>query len=99
MDRLKQWKLSPVDLQSVNKWNDYSKSIARMFEYTDTPESPWLVVRSDDKKRARINCIMHVLNSLPYSNKNKKLVVPPDPRILGPAKTMYESFAEKQSRK
>ena len=97
-DKLKQWKLSPVDLQSLSKWSDYSKAIDRMFEHTDTPESPWLVVRSDDKKRARLNCIMHVLHSLPYSNKNEKLVVAPDPLILGPAKTMYESFAEKQSR-
>jgi len=96
-DKLKQWKLSPVDLQSLSKWNEYSKAIDRMFEYTDTPESPWLVVRSDDKKRARLNCIMHVLNSLPYANKNKKVVDAPDPRIIGPAKTMYESFAEKQS--
>jgi polyphosphate kinase len=96
-DKLKQWKLSPVDLQSLSKWNEYSKAIDRMFEYTDTPESPWLVIRSDDKKRARLNCIMHVLNSLPYANKNKKVVGAPDPRIIGPAKTMYESFTEKQS--
>ena len=96
-DKLKQWKLSPVDLQSLSKWNDYSKAIDRMFEYTDTPESPWLVVRSDDKKRARLNCIMHVLHTLPYSGKNTEVVHAPEPRILGPAKTMYESFAEKQS--
>lgn len=97
-DRLKRWKLSPVDLQSLSKWNEYTKAIDRMFEHTDTPESPWLVVRSDDKKRARINCILHVLSTLPYPNKNKALVVSPDPRILGPAKTMYESFAEKQAK-
>ena len=96
-DKLKQWKLSPVDLQSLNKWNDYSRSIDKMFEYTDTPESPWLVVRSDDKKRARLNCIMHVLHTLPYPGKNTKVVRAPEPRILGPAKTMYESFAEKKS--
>ena len=98
-DKLKQWKLSPVDLLSLNKWDDYSKAIAKMFELTDTPESPWLVIRSDDKKRARLNCMMHVLNTLPYKNKDKKLVVAPDPRIIGPAKTMYESFAEKKSRR
>ena len=98
MDRLKQWKLSPVDLDSLSKWDEYTKAIDQMFEYTDTPESPWHVVRSDDKKRARLNCMLHVLNALPYDNKDTSIVVAPDPRILGPAKTMYESFDEKQSK-
>ena len=90
-DRLKQWKLSPVDEQSLSRWDAY---IDKMFEYTDTEEAPWIVVRSDDKKRARLNCMLHVLYTLPYSNKNENLVVAPDPGILGPAKKMYKSFIE-----
>jgi hypothetical protein len=98
MERLKHWKLSPKDLESFIKWDEYTEAIDQMFEYTDTPESPWHVVRSDDKKRARLNCMLHVLNALPYDNKDTSIVVAPDPRILGPAKTMYESFDEKQSK-
>jgi len=96
-DQLKQWKLSPVDLESLSRWDDYTRAIDRMFECTDTPESPWIVVRSDDKKRARLNCMLHVLHTLPYPKKNKSLVVAPDPGILGPAKAMYQSFMDKQS--
>lgn len=94
-DRLKQWKLSPVDLQSLSRWDDYTKAIDGMFEQTDTPESPWIVVRSDDKKRARLNCMRHVLHTLPYPKKNDAVVTNPDPGILGPAKSMYQSFVEK----
>lgn len=93
-DRLKQWKLSPVDEQSLSRWDDYTNAIDRMFEYTDTDTAPWTVVRSDDKKRARLNCMQDVLYSLPYPNKNKKVVQAPDPGILGPAKKMYKSFIE-----
>lgn len=95
LDRLKQWKLSPVDEQSLNRWDDYTKAIDSMFEHTDTKHSPWLVVRSDDKKRARLNCMLHVLDTLPYSKKNEKIVHEADPGILGPAKKMYQSFIEK----
>jgi len=91
-DRLKQWKLSPVDMQSLARWDDYSKAIGNMFEYTDTPHSPWTVIRSDGKKRARLNCIRHVLNELPYRDKNPEVAVPPDWKILGPAKEMYASY-------
>ena len=93
-DRLKQWKLSPVDEQSLSRWDDYTNAIDRMFEYTDTNASPWTVVRSDDKKRARLNCMRDVLHSLPYPNKNENIVHAPDPGILGPAKTMYKSYME-----
>jgi polyphosphate kinase 2 len=95
IDRLKQWKLSPVDEQSLSRWDDYTKAIDTMFEYTDTKMAPWIVVRSDDKKRARLNCMLHLLHTMPYSKKNEKLVCPPDPGILGPAKKMYKSFVEK----
>ncbi len=95
IDRLKQWKLSPVDEQSLSRWDDYTKAIDKMFEYTDTKTAPWIVVRSDDKKRARLNCMLHLLHTMPYSKKNEKLVCAPDPGILGPAKKMYKSFVEK----
>lgn len=96
VDRLKQWKLSPVDQESLVHWNDYTKAIERMFGSTHTDEAPWMAVRSDCKKRARLNCIRHVLHDLPYSNKNKSVAVAPDPKILGPAPEMYESYKEKK---
>ncbi len=96
-DRLKQWKLSPVDEQSLSRWDAYTKAIDTMFDYTDTDTAPWIVVRSDDKKRARLNCMLYLLHSLPYPNKNENIVTAPDPGILGPAKKMYKSFTEKRS--
>ena len=98
-DRLKQWKLSPVDKQSLGRWDHYSHTIANMFEHTDTKHAPWTVIRSDDKKRARLNCMRHVLNRIPYDKKNQKVAAPPDPMILGPAKEMYSSFKAKESKK
>ncbi|MEK6707171.1 MAG: polyphosphate kinase 2, partial [Bdellovibrionota bacterium] len=61
-DPLKQWKLSPVDLASLDKWEDYTRAKEEMFFYTDTADAPWTVVRADDKKRARVNCIRYVLH-------------------------------------
>lgn len=99
IDRLKQWKLSPVDKESLSRWDDYSHAIASMFQHTDSQHAPWIVIRSDDKKRARLNCMRHVLNQIPYDKKNKKIAVPPDPKIVGPAKRMYSSFKAKRSNK
>lgn len=65
-DRLRQWKLSPMDLPSRERWFDYSRARDLMLEATDTDESPWHIVRSDDKKRARLNCIAHFLSCIPY---------------------------------
>jgi polyphosphate kinase 2 len=67
-DPLKHWKLSPIDLESRRRWVDYSRAKDIMFERTDTPESPWHVVEADDKRRARINCISHLLSSVPYED-------------------------------
>ncbi|MGK5091804.1 polyphosphate kinase 2 [Deltaproteobacteria bacterium TL4] len=67
-DPLKRWKLSPMDLESRDKWVEYSKAKDEMFFYTDIKEAPWFVVNSDDKKRARLNCINHILNAIPYEN-------------------------------
>ncbi|MFB6893389.1 polyphosphate kinase 2 [Kitasatospora sp. NPDC056327] len=65
-DPMKSWKLSPMDVESITRWEDYSRAKDEMFLHTDTPESPWYVVESDDKRRARINMIAHLLSTLPY---------------------------------
>lgn len=82
-DPLKQWKLSPIDRASLGKWDQYTEAKEAMFFYTDTADAPWTIVKSDDKKRARLNCMRHFLNHLPYPNKNKKVVTEPDPLIVG----------------
>jgi polyphosphate kinase len=82
-DPLKQWKLSPIDKASLDKWDDYTEAKEAMFFYTDTADSPWTIIKSDDKKRARLNCMQYFLSSLPYPNKNRKLVAGPDPLIVG----------------
>ena len=87
-DPLKQWKLSPIDLASLDKWDTEAKE--SMFFYTDTKDAPWTVIKSDDKKRARINAMRFVLNSLPYDNKDIDVVKKPDPLIVGNAQNMYE---------
>ena len=71
-DPLKQWKLSPMDLESREHWVDYSRAKDEMFQYTHTPEAPWYTVEADDKRRARLNCIAHILRSIPYED-----VLPP----------------------
>ncbi len=80
---LKQWKLSPIDRVSLSKWDDYTEAKEAMFFYTDTADAPWTIVKSDDKKRARINCMQHFLSSLPYPNRDKHIVHGPDPLIVG----------------
>ena len=65
-DPLRQWKLSPMDLESFRRWNEYSRARDRMLEATDSKHAPWHIVRSDDKKRARLNCISHLLSRVPY---------------------------------
>jgi len=82
-DPLKQWKLSPIDKASLDKWSDYTEAKEAMFFYTDTADAPWTIVKSDDKKRARLNCMQHFLSTLPYPNKNLSVVRGPDPLIVG----------------
>jgi polyphosphate kinase len=79
-DPLKQWKLSPMDLESRRRWEDYTKAKETMLERTDIPEAPWWVVPADDKKKARLNCIAHLLDQMPYSEVHRDLVVLP-PRV------------------
>lgn len=88
-DPLKQWKLSPVDIASLDKWDDYSEAKEAMFFYTDTADAPWTVIKSNDKKRARINCMRHILHSVPYPDKNLDVVLAPDPQLVGTAAEIF----------
>lgn len=82
-DPLKQWKLSPIDKASLDKWDDYTEAKEAMFFNTDIADAPWTIIKSDDKKRARLNCMQHFLASLPYPNKDNHVVGGPDPLIVG----------------
>ena len=87
-DPLKHWKLSPIDIQSLDKWDEYTIAKKAMFFHTDTGDAPWTVVKSDDKKRARLNCIRHFLYSLPYPDKDPKVAIPPDQLLVGSARLL-----------
>lgn len=93
-DPLKQWKLSPVDMASLDKWDNYTEAKEAMFFYTDTADAPWTVIKSDDKKRARLNAMRHVLAHIPYPNKNPDIVTTPDPLIVGSASVLFEEGEE-----
>lgn len=82
-DPLKQWKLSPIDRASLDKWDAYTEAKEAMFFYTDTADAPWTVIKSSDKKRARLACMQHFLHSLPYPEKDERLVRKPDPLLVG----------------
>ncbi|RFA18691.1 polyphosphate kinase 2 [Subtercola boreus] len=90
VDPVRQWKLSPMDIASLDKWNTYTEAKESMFEITDTPDAPWTVVKSNDKKRARLEAMRHVLNLFDYENKDRTIVGAPDPKIVGPASEVYE---------
>lgn len=83
LEPLKRWKLSPIDRQSLDKWEDYTEAKEAMFFYTDTADAPWTVIKSNDKKRARLNCMRHFLDTLPYTDKDEAIVGRPDPLIVG----------------
>jgi len=84
-DPLKRWKLSPIDKASLDKWDDYTEAKEAMFLYTDTADAPWAIIKSNDKKRARLNCMLHFLNSIDYPDKDHRVVHAPDPLIVGRA--------------
>ncbi|MEO0913288.1 MAG: polyphosphate kinase 2, partial [Pseudomonadota bacterium] len=84
-DPLKRWKLSPIDKASLNLWEDYTEAKEAMFFYTDTADAPWTVVKSNDKKRARLNTMRHFLASLDYPDKDLGVVGQPDRLIVGRA--------------
>lgn len=87
---LKQWKLSPIDKDSLDKWKEYTDAKEKMFFATDTSDAPWTVVKSNCKKRARLNAMRYVLHRIPYENKNSKLIGKLDPLIVGRSHVVYE---------
>ncbi|WP_236014179.1 polyphosphate kinase 2 [Marinobacterium alkalitolerans] len=84
-DPLKHWKLSPIDMASLDKWDAYTEAKEAMFFHTDTADAPWTVIKSDDKKRARLNALKFILSELPYPDANPELELEPDPLIVQPA--------------
>jgi polyphosphate kinase 2 len=91
LDPVRQWKLSPMDLASLDKWDAYTEAKEAMFFYTDTADAPWTVVKSNDKRRARLAALRHVLATLPYDGRDHELVGQPDPLIVGPAADVFEN--------
>ena len=87
---LKQWKLSPIDMASLDKWDEYTRAKEAMFFHTDTADSPWTVVKSDDKKRARLNAMRYILHSLPYTGKSVDRIGPVDDLLVGRANIIHE---------
>ena len=77
-------------MAGLSKWDEYTEAKKMMFMTTDTNLSPWTVIKSDDKKRARLACMRHVLNAVPYENKNSELVYEPDALILGRKEDIYD---------
>ncbi len=84
-DPLKQWKFSPVDEASLDKWDDYTRARDAMLIHTDSPVAPWIVVNSNEKKRARLESIRHVVHSIDYEHKNPEVARAPDPLVVQPA--------------
>ena len=87
---LKQWKLSPIDMASLDKWDDYTKAKEAMFFHTDTADAPWTVIKSNCKKRARLNAMRYILHKLPYTNKDTTRIGNLDPLIVGRANVVFE---------
>ncbi|GAA3384233.1 polyphosphate kinase 2 [Cryptosporangium minutisporangium] len=85
IDPVRQWKLSPTDVASLDKWDAYTDAKEAMFLHTDLAEAPWTVVKSNDKKRARVEAMRYVLSRFDYADKDEEVVGEPDPRIVGPA--------------
>ena len=90
IDPVRQWKLSPMDIESLDKWDGYTDAKEAMFHYTDTPEAPWTVVKSNDKKRARLEAIKHVLSQFDYEGRNDEVLGKPDRLIIGPPSVLSE---------
>ena len=87
---VKQWKLSPIDLASLDKWDEYTEAKEAMFFYTDLADAPWTVVKSNDKKRGRLEAMRYVLSRVPYYGRDQNVVGRPDPLIVGPAPLLHE---------
>lgn len=91
-DPTKQWKLSPMDIESRKRWVEYSKAKDEMLSYTDTKTSPWYVVQADDKRRARLNCISHLLNTIPYKEIKREIAkLPPREKLKSYVRSPMEA--------
>lgn len=96
-DPLKHWKLSPVDVESLDKWDNYTQAKRDMFFHSDNPLTPWTVIKSDDKKRARINCMRYFLSQLDYPNKDKSIVNRLNEKVVGSVDKMYPNVVYKEA--
>jgi polyphosphate kinase len=90
VDAVRRWKLSKTDIASLDRWEDYTEAKEAMFFYTDTADAPWTVIKSNDKKRARIAALRYVLYRLDYTDKDHDLIGEPDPKLVGSAASVYE---------
>jgi len=90
VDPVRQWKLSPMDIESLDKWDEYTEAKEAMFFYTDTKDAPWTVVKSNDKKRARLEAMRHILEQYDYDGKDQEIVGKPDQKIIGPPSLLSE---------
>ena len=88
---LASWKFSPMDVAGMSKWDDYTKAYNRMLKRTHTPEAPWTAVRSNDKRRARLEVIRHVLLNIPYDGRDESKIGEPDPKIVGQGSKMLKA--------
>ncbi|OLB64484.1 MAG: polyphosphate kinase 2 [Actinobacteria bacterium 13_2_20CM_2_72_6] len=90
VDPVRQWKLSPTDLASLDRWDDYTDAKEAMFFYTDTADAPWTVIKSNDKKRARLQAMRYLLTRFEYENKDHEVLGTPDPVLVGRASQLFE---------
>jgi polyphosphate kinase 2 len=90
IDPVRQWKLSPTDLASLDKWRAYTEAKEAMFFYTDTAAAPWTVVKTNDKKRGRLEAMRHILARFDYTDRDDEILGPPDTSLIGPAAQVFE---------
>jgi polyphosphate kinase 2 (PPK2 family) len=96
VDPVRQWKLSPMDLASLDLWDEYTAAKVAMFRETDTEQAPWTVVKSNDKRRARVEAMRSVLARFAYADKDEEVVGSPDPSIVGAAANLLEEGEESE---
>ena len=94
VDPVRQWKLSPMDILSLDKWDEYTEAKEAMFFYTNSEHAPWTVVKSNDKKRARLEAMRHILEQFDYDGKNEEIVGKPDRKIIGPPSLLSEQSSD-----
>jgi polyphosphate kinase 2 len=95
VDPVRQWKLSPMDIEALDKWDEYTEAKEAMFFYTDTEDAPWTVVKSNDKKRSRLEAMRHILEQFDYEGKDPEIVGKPDRKIIGPPSLLSEQASIK----